>query len=1106
MSFLDDIKGQNTQLYPIITIEPPDTYTGVAVYDWRDDLARCKFFSTNNVSLDHIHSEYFPGDKDVVNLHFKPLLLNIPSIKESIDIESRKFKISSVNLDISNYEYEGERFSDILADTSLINWLVSIQFVSPTANKFSTIFGLSDGSWAGTSMYQAYSETYQSFFSPSDYFQSVIDAGKHKMTQMVYQGVIRRISHDDTKVRVELEDLTEQKSHKNLPLDKYPDGRKGHLGAGNDVPDKFKGKPIPMCYGHVEKSPVVLENDKEEGVVTVYLDSAEISGCDETDSHPLKIFGDDKYSSVLSTSNLITSMGYGVTTQYIVETFSNTINFKSPIEFIDEDEEAYSPILDDKLALLNESPPDNLKLFTSEDNSSDTFFEAINRGDTVKLGTSNTGGTDGFGEQWNYYEHFLWSNPPEYSDLANTYISYKVGFSLTLEDISGVTEENLSDNNPPTFYMTIGHLGYEHPIFIKEWRQLVDLSLSVPFGSTFQDEFDNENISSVDIGESEEGSSRLRFENYAYPLTDFDYEGDFTIDIDLPLRAIVYLSEKVISKDFYANVNGRVNANSILIENPIDIIRDLVRSELGHNAIDWAEYAEAKAAHADWKFGFTINKKINSKKLIEDIAKSTKCFPKFKNDGTFGFNTIKNTYTFPSGTLGTDNDYSSAKVIKDSEVISYSFKKTPPEQIYKKVTVSYHKDYAQDSYLKTTDDPENPDLYDEGADPFYGIESSNDAHLEFESDYIRHDYSGEQTADALAKFLIAQHKNDHLLMNLKLPLQYIGYEVGDIIKFDALLGGVKPYGIDYTTIEEPNGQDYFPLFMITSTKKNIDSVQIECMQLHNLDPSYDFTEADLESGIVVGINAPEVINLIQEYTLGNVFASVLSVSQYGLGNITAIDPADTVRVTILEERLYIPQNINISNSTFGYGGWHADNFFQDLGLDGWEDSHYRYKLRQDKVLIDDLSSYTPSYLTGSDNTLNYTETYYDEDVWEANLEVQGETYLVALYVCYEVEDNISVQDDVSIPSNNINNYVDNLRATTEANDDIVGDNWNNILGYTGSYEIWKVPSGDRIPDSQIATKIFILPETTTLRIDDSKEEVVELESTDLLRLKDINSW
>ena len=238
-----------------------------------------------------------------------------------------------------------------------------------------------------------------------------------------------------------------------------------------------------------------------------------------------------------------------------------------------------------------------------------------------------------------------------------------------------------------------------------------------------------------------------------------------------------------------------------------------------------------------------------------------------------------------------------------------------------------------------------------------------------------------------------------------------------------------------------------------------------------------------------------------------------SIPQYGLGNITAIDPADTVKVSILEERLYIPQNINITNGTvflgIGYGEWHADNFFQDLGLDGWEDSHYRYKLRKENVAIDDLPSYTPSSLTGSDNTYNYTETYYDDPGlfdFGANLEVQGGTYLVALYVCYEVEDNLSVLGNASIPSNNINNYIEALRNTTESNDNIVGDNWDNILGSTSSFDVWKVPESNRILDSQIATKIFILPETTTLRIDDPKEEVVELESTDLLRLKDTKLW
>lgn len=154
------------------------------------------------------------------------------------------------------------------------------------------------------------------------------------------------------------------------------------------------------------------------------------------------------------------------------------------------------------------------------------------------------------------------------------------------------------------------------------------------------------------------------------------------------------------------------------MQNPIDIIYDLVRSELGHDAIDENEYAEAKEAHDGWKFGFTVNKKINSKKLIEDIAKSTKCFPKFKNDGTFGFNTIKDTYTVSNIVDGVEKgDYNTATEIKQSEVISYSFKKTKPEQIYKKVTVSYNKDYAQDSYLKTTD----PELYDLGLTHIMGL-------------------------------------------------------------------------------------------------------------------------------------------------------------------------------------------------------------------------------------------------------------------------------------------------------------------------------------------------------------------------------------------------
>ena len=62
MSFESDIQGQNTQLFPVVEIN------GI-------------WYSTNNVTVD--------GN------YCKPILINIPSIKESVDVESRKFKISN---------------------------------------------------------------------------------------------------------------------------------------------------------------------------------------------------------------------------------------------------------------------------------------------------------------------------------------------------------------------------------------------------------------------------------------------------------------------------------------------------------------------------------------------------------------------------------------------------------------------------------------------------------------------------------------------------------------------------------------------------------------------------------------------------------------------------------------------------------------------------------------------------------------------------------------------------------------------------------------------------------------------------------------------------
>ena len=127
-NFAVDIQSKDTSIYPFVLI---------------DDTGMNIRLSTNAITIG-------------ANFH-KPLLLNIPSLKESIDIEKRNYKISSVTLDISNYEYEGVRFSDLVGDASLINMGVQIFWGSQSTTDYVSAF-------------------------------------------QVYNGTIRRYTHDDEKV------------------------------------------------------------------------------------------------------------------------------------------------------------------------------------------------------------------------------------------------------------------------------------------------------------------------------------------------------------------------------------------------------------------------------------------------------------------------------------------------------------------------------------------------------------------------------------------------------------------------------------------------------------------------------------------------------------------------------------------------------------------------------------------------------------------------------------------------------------------------------------------------------------------------------------------
>ena len=168
-NFKQDLQVSDTNLIPLVVF---------------NDLSPYLFISTNNISLDI----YFNIVDSIENPHFKPILLNIPSISQSVDFESKKFKISNVSLSISNYEYEGKRFSDLLESTSMINQEVSIYWKSPSSKN---IF---------------HSSSIENLDMTQDEFYES-DEGDETCPN-IYTGKIRRISHDTENVKLELEDLT----------------------------------------------------------------------------------------------------------------------------------------------------------------------------------------------------------------------------------------------------------------------------------------------------------------------------------------------------------------------------------------------------------------------------------------------------------------------------------------------------------------------------------------------------------------------------------------------------------------------------------------------------------------------------------------------------------------------------------------------------------------------------------------------------------------------------------------------------------------------------------------------------------------------------------
>ena len=196
-------------------------------------------------------------------LYYEPLLLSMPSIKEKINTETKKYSINSLNLNLSNVKNNGKVISDRY--NFLINANIKVFYKTQNANTLEACL-------------------------------------------QVYEGKILRVTHNEKVLKLFVEDSSQIKVQKNVP--------KNRLGDDGTIVPKYRNKPIPFVYGMVNKSPCVVRGRD------IICESQDISGIIgkqknpvffNIDEHALFIHdGGEIYGNVLSNINTVIEGSFDV--------------------------------------------------------------------------------------------------------------------------------------------------------------------------------------------------------------------------------------------------------------------------------------------------------------------------------------------------------------------------------------------------------------------------------------------------------------------------------------------------------------------------------------------------------------------------------------------------------------------------------------------------------------------------------------------------------------------------------------------------------------------------------------------------------------------------
>jgi hypothetical protein len=614
--------------------------------------------------------------------------------------------------------------------------------------------------------------------------------------RMIAQGVIAGdISYNVKNVGFTLLDLSE-KHHKQLPTsivdsDTYP-----------NAPEKNINKPIPMTYGDFHDQTGIGTIPTSGGQFDRYFTKShfpaivtdEWSSSDQNvqakpdsvaihrlDSKNIYTYSDD-YFSACSDANttenestpLITYKG-GVWRAYI--------------QLFDYDGYDFPNVIDGKFN-TNETL-----------SSSEGYYDYIYLGipKIPKLGTLidikamlSYGNFNGSSNIWTIgtSTNLTWGN-----DNSSESVSLLAEYTSDQEeswDFEGSTFIALQDN-VGTSDVEINQVGIEisfkpDKMVMKKIKEQYEIPLSSVFAG------------GIPLDASE-GLPRIVLKTRTRTLT-------YPSEID-----VIYFSGTGRKYGSWINSRSGTYSDSDYIENPIYIIEDMIRTELGLTSLDTDMFDDSgdynnghigdiyDDAVRDIKFAMSQYKFINSKDFIEKLGQQCFSWVYLSGDGNFKIRTLRRS-----------GDYSSADKTIDFSIINLdNISRTQLGAVRNDITINYNYNYGQDqnlSHINTSD----------GTSQGTGVGGiQEEFKLELDADSIIDETTATQLADA---YLTILKDRKEIIDFTCLTPRYNDLEIGDIINFSNWDSNISIYG------SAMGGY-----WMITEISKSIKSTKIKVIKV-----------------------------------------------------------------------------------------------------------------------------------------------------------------------------------------------------------------------------------------------------------------------------------